>query len=75
MIKSVNHGLEMYVGSKKQLLSFIYVKDLAEIFVRLSVGSISQKVFNICDGEAYSAVSVNQIISSVLNKKTLQKST
>lgn len=71
MVNSVNHGLEMYVGSKKQKLSFIFVKDLADIFVKLSVGSVSQKVYNVCDGEAYSAVSVNQIIRSALNKKTI----
>lgn len=71
MVKSVNYGLEMYVGSKKQMLSFIFVKDLADIFVRLSASSFSQKVFNVGDGEAYSAVSVNQIIKSILNTKTI----
>ena len=71
MIVSVNRGLELYVGSKKQMLSFIYVLDLADIFVRLIEGNFPQKVYNVGDGETYSAVRVNQIIRSVLNKKTI----
>ena len=71
MIQSVNRGMEIYVGSKKQMLSFIYVVDLAKIFVRLIEGNFSKKVFNVSDGNAYSAINVNQIIRSILNKKTI----
>ena len=71
MIKAVDRGMDLYVGSKKQMLSFIHVSDLADVFIKLSVGNFSQKVYNISDGEDYSATKVNQIIKSVLSRKTL----
>ncbi len=71
MIQSVNQGMEIYVGSKKQMLSFVYVVDLADIYIRLIEGNFSKKVYNVSDGDAYSVVSVNQIIRSILNKKTI----
>lgn len=71
MIQSVNRGMEIYVGSKKQMLSFIYVADLADIFFRLIEGNFSKKVYNVSDGGAYSAIHANQIIKSILNKKTI----
>jgi len=70
MIKTVNNGFELYVGSRKQMLSFIYVKDLAKVLLKLSDSIISQESYNISDGNTYSAKNVNQIISLVLNKKT-----
>ncbi len=71
MIQSVNRGMEIYIGSKKQMLSFVYVVDLADIYIRLIEGNFPKKVYNVGDGSAYSAVRVNQIIRSMLNKKTI----
>lgn len=70
IIKSINNGFALYAGSSKQMLSFIYVKDLIMILFKLSNSIISQRSYNISDGEAYSTKKVNQIISLILNKKT-----
>ncbi|MBC8319212.1 MAG: NAD(P)-dependent oxidoreductase [Bacteroidetes bacterium] len=70
MIKAINKGFELYIGSQKQMLSFIHVKDLADVLIRLIVTNLSREVYNLSDGEAYSVINVNQIIKSELNKKT-----
>ena len=71
LIKAVNKGVEIYIGSKKQMLSFIHVFDLAEIIVKLCQSNISQENFNVSDGEEYTTGTVNKIIKSKLNKKTI----
>lgn len=70
MIKSVNNGFEFYVGSKEQTLSFIHVNDLADAIISLCESKISNEVFNLSDGQAYSVMRLNQILKSILKKKT-----
>ena len=72
VIKSINNGLELYMGSKKQMLSFIHVSDLVSSILKLASGGISRQVFNLSDGNEYSILEVNDIIKSVLKKKTLK---
>ncbi len=71
MIQAVNRGVELYLGSKKQMLSFIHAQDLAHIFIKLSMENISKKVYNVSDGNAYQATEVNRILKSELGRKTL----
>ena len=71
MIKAINRGLELYIGSKNQMLSFIYVGDLADVIIKMCGNTISKKVCNISDGFAYSATTVNHIIKSTLNRSTI----
>ena len=71
IIKSVNLGFEIYIGSKEQMLSFIYVKDLADIFIKLCDHDVVNVVYNLSDGNNYSIREVNETLKSVLNKKTI----
>ena len=71
IIKSINNGLELYMGSKKQMLSFIHVSDLVSSIIKLASDGISGQVFNISDGKDYSIVEINAIIKSVLKKNTI----
>jgi len=71
MIKAINKKGEFYIGSKTQMLSFIYVDDLSDVIIKMCVNNSSNKVYNISDGIAYPAFRVNQIIKSVLNRKTI----
>jgi nucleoside-diphosphate-sugar epimerase len=71
MIKLVNNGFEFYVGSKEQTLSFIHVFDLADAVISLCESNISNEDFNLSDGQAYSSMRLNQLLKSILKKKTL----
>lgn len=71
VIKSINNGLELYMGSKKQMISFIHVSDLVSSILRLASDKISGQIFNLSDGKDYSIVEVNDIIKSALKKKTI----
>ncbi|NQU31792.1 MAG: NAD(P)-dependent oxidoreductase [Bacteroidetes bacterium] len=71
MIKAINLGFELYIGSKNQMLSFIYVDDLTDVIIKMCGNNLSKKVYNISDGFVYSATKVNQIVKSVLNRKAI----
>ena len=70
MIKTINSGFEIYLGSIDQMLSFIHVKDLARIIIELSTSTIKQETYNLSDGEAYTVLRLNQIVKSALNRAT-----
>lgn len=54
LFKTLNKGLDAYIGTKPQRLSFVYVKDLAEVTVAaLFKGQNGRQVYNISDGFAY----------------------
>jgi len=71
LIKAVKKGFEIYIGSKKQMLSFIYVEDLADIMINLCETDFSNKTFNLSDGDIYSTQELNQILKKIFKKKTI----
>lgn len=69
MIKSIDSGFDFSVGFKKQMLTFIYVKDLASaIFDALERGS-HNKAYIISEKEAYSQDEFRKIVATALNKR------
>ncbi|MEO9966397.1 MAG: NAD(P)-dependent oxidoreductase [Reichenbachiella sp.] len=68
----VNKNLELYVGGKLQLLSFIYVKDLARGIVKATVSSVKNKKYFLSDNGQYDNMKFNNLIKHCLNKKTLK---
>lgn len=69
MIKSINRGLDFNAGMHKQLLTFIYVKDLASgIFDALEHG-VKSKIYIISDGKAYTQAEFRKLTAQLLNKK------
>ena len=73
ILKTFYKGIEPYIGSKAQQLSFIYVKDLAAI----SIGSLftsdeANGMYNITDGKCYSRYEMANIVKTVFNKKTIK---
>ncbi len=70
LIKSVNRGLEVYVGGGEQQLSFVYVKDLAA----LTIGSLNSKIngefYNISDGKLYNRYAFADAVKKITGKKT-----
>jgi nucleoside-diphosphate-sugar epimerase len=66
-------GLEPYIGRKAQKLSFIYVKDLAEITLKaLTLPGKKQRSYNLSDGNCYDKYDFADVIKSLLHKKTLR---
>lgn len=69
LMKAVKRGINVNVGFKKQLLSFIYIKDLTEIVFRLLEKGITRQEYNVSDGKYYSGAEFNEIVREELNKK------
>lgn len=72
LFKTINQGLEPYIGRFNQTLSFIYVKDLAEIIIRFLTSDVVHKTYNISDGLAYDRYALANGLKKVLQKKTLK---
>lgn len=68
----VNKNLELYVGDKLQLLSFIYVKDLARGIVKATISEVKNKKYFLSDNGQYDNEKFNALIKKYLNKKTLK---
>lgn len=68
----VNKNLELYVGGKLQLLSFIYVKDLARGIVAATTSEVKNKKYFLSDNGRYDNEKFNVLIKKCLNKKTLK---
>jgi len=70
-LKQFAKGLEAYIGTKAQKLSFIYVEDLAKATVKaLFVGK--NKAYNISDGNFYDRYELADITKSLLQVKTVK---
>ncbi|MEN0053733.1 MAG: NAD(P)-dependent oxidoreductase [Mucilaginibacter sp.] len=69
--KQLVKGIEPYIGSSQQKLSFIYVKDVANAAIKALYGGNNQ-TFNLSDGSFYSRYELGDITKHVLNLKTLK---
>jgi nucleoside-diphosphate-sugar epimerase len=73
LIKMIVSGLEPYIGRKAQKLSFIYVKDLAEITLKaLALPGRKHWSYNLSDGNSYDKYAFADSIKRLLHKKTLR---
>lgn len=72
LIKSVNKGLEVYIGGAEQHLSFVYVKDLASIAVRGLRSKINGEFYNISDGKVYNRYAFADAVKKEIHKKTIR---
>lgn len=70
--KTINQGLETYIGSAEQHISFIYVKDLTRLIFDAIESDIIRKSYFISDGEQYTSSSFLNIVKQELRKKTLR---
>ena len=69
MLKTFTQGFEPYIGKAKQLLSFIYVKDLAKLLVDSLQYNGKHMAFNVSDGNDYDRYELANITSTIINKK------
>lgn len=72
MIKCIDRGFDFGVGMRKQLLTFIYVKDLARaIFDALGSGKTLRRKYNIAEGRAYSQGEFRRIVARALGRRVV----
>lgn len=72
LFESLNKGLEPYIGNFDQRLSFIYVKDLANVIFKALKVTVSHESYNISDGRSYDRFALADIFKKVLRKKTFK---
>jgi nucleoside-diphosphate-sugar epimerase len=70
--QTIQRGFETYIGKAKQILTFIYVKDLVRVIFDALQSSIIRKAYFVSDGNDYDTVSFAAITKKHLNKKTIR---
>lgn len=73
LMKAMKNGLEVEAGFKKQLLSFIYVEDLANVIFSLIDKGTRRKEFFVADGDIHTDAQFNEIVRKALNKRKVLK--
>jgi len=71
VFKMISNRLEVNIGID-QKLSFIYVKDLANIIVQTLMSPMSNLDYFVSDGFVYSNNELNNLIKNAIDKKTLK---
>ena len=72
IVKLVQKGIAIRVGPKGQLVSFIYVKDLARALWDAVEKEVRNEIYCLSDGKDYDPSEVNVYISKHLGIKTRQ---
>ena len=72
LVKTVQKGMEVYIGNTEQKLSFVYVKDLAKLAVTVLRSKISGEFYNISDGNVYSRYAFADAAKQALGQKTFR---
>ncbi|MDR0421399.1 MAG: NAD-dependent epimerase/dehydratase family protein [Proteiniphilum sp.] len=71
LMRAVKNGLDIGAGYKKQLLSFIYVEDLADVVFTLIEKGIRRKEYFVADGDVYTDAQFNAIVRDALHRKNV----
>ena len=72
LFKSIKRGWEPYIGKQQQQLSFVYVKDVADVIVNALFSKYQNTVYNISDGDTHNRYELAEHIKFLLQKKTWQ---
>ncbi|QRR03889.1 NAD-dependent epimerase/dehydratase family protein [Dyadobacter sandarakinus] len=73
LFKTLNSGLDAYIGSKPQRLSFVYVQDLVDAtLAALKEPGSQTKVYNISDGKAYDRYALADCFKAWSGKKAFR---
>lgn len=72
VVKLVKKGIAVRVGPKGQLVSFIYVKDLARALWDAVDMEVKNEIFVISDGQDYDPSDINRYLASHLGVKTYE---
>ena len=70
--QTINRGMEPYIGYKKQVLTFIYVRDLVRLIYLALASQHVYKAWFVSDGKEYPSELFAQITKKALGKKTVR---
>jgi len=71
-VKLIQSGFEPYIGTNKQMVSMIYVKDLARAVVCLLKSSAVNTSYIVSDGNAYDKEELGKTLKSLLHTTTVK---
>ena len=69
MLKSIKRGVDFGVGFKKQMLTFVYVKDLARAVIDAAGQEPKRRAYFISENQGYTQQEFRKIASEVLGKR------
>ena len=72
MVKTVNNGLDPYMGNFLQQLSFVHARDVADVAVQALFKTNALGIYNITDGNNYSRYQFSDITKVLLKKKAVR---
>ena len=71
VFKNIKRGLETYVGTKNQHLTFLFIKDLTQLIMSSLESKIVNKSYFVSDLKSYTTVEFSEIIKNELNTTTI----
>jgi UDP-glucose 4-epimerase len=72
LIKLITHGFEFYIGNNRQMISLLYVKDLAKAVMLAMKSSTQNHSYLISDGFDYDKEQLGEVIKEILGRKTIK---
>ncbi len=70
--QTINRGMEPYIGFRKQILTFIYVRDLVRLIYLALTSPHLNKAWFVSDGKEYPSELFAEITKKALGKKTFR---
>ncbi len=70
--KSMNKHIEIYLGNREQIITFIYIKDLVSLIFKALPLAVKNRGYFVTDGNNYNVKQFASITKGVLLKKTLR---
>ncbi|MDP1623981.1 MAG: NAD(P)-dependent oxidoreductase [Bacteroidales bacterium] len=70
--QTINRGMEPYIGFRKQVLTFIYVRDLVRLIFLALDSPHRNKAWFVSDGRQYTSAEFAEITKKALGKKTIR---
>lgn len=70
--KLLNKGIEGYIGTKKQHLTFVYVKDLTKLVIDAALSQQKRTTYFVSDGEHHPASDLGKYGKAALKKRALK---
>jgi len=71
-VKLIDKGFEFYIGTGKQMISLVYVKDLARAVIQLLLTPAVNRSYFISDGIHYHKEQLGDTLKDILQKKRCQ---
>jgi nucleoside-diphosphate-sugar epimerase len=66
----VNYNLEAYIGSRRQHLAFIYIRDLTRVTLDATLSGLTRRGYFVSDGRYYAQWDLGEATKRLLGKRT-----